>query len=71
MLGIKKRLMAGVLCVVMASLLAVPASAHHGGRHHCKSQTSVAVCPYDNCTLSGRHRHNGVTYCGYSNRGKC
>ena len=75
MFRMKGRLAAGLLCVIMAAALVVPASAHgcHGGRragHHggyAKSvQTTVTVCPYENCASAGRHTHSGVIYCGYS-----
>lgn len=68
------RLTLGLLCAVLAAALIVPVSAHgcHGGRgrgHHGgynrPVQTTVTVCPYDDCTLTGRHTHDGVIYCGY------
>ena len=68
MFRMRGRLLAGALCVMLASMLIVPAAAHgcHGGRgHHRQSvQTTVTVCPYEDCTAAGRHTHDGVTYCG-------
>lgn len=66
------RLTLWLLCAVLAAALIVPVSAYgcHGGRD-CRSgfrqqaQTAVTVCPYDDCTLTGRHTHDGVIYCGY------
>lgn len=69
------RLAAGLLCAILAALLIVPAAAHgcHGGRgrgHHggCgrNVQTEIAVCPYEDCTIAGRHSHDGTGYCGYA-----
>lgn len=62
-----KRLMdAGTALVLTAALLAVPASAHGG--HHGKTQgaaaASCAVCTTEDCTIIGRHVHDGVAYCG-------
>lgn len=74
MFRMKGRLIAGLLCVMLASTLIAPASAHgcHGGRgsgHHRgyarNIQTTVTVCPYEDCALTGRHTHSGVIYCGY------
>ena len=65
----KGRLLAGVLCAVIAALMIVPAAAHgchrnsgHHGRYANQVQTTITVCPYENCTLAGRHTHSGVTY---------
>lgn len=69
------RLTAGVLCAILAAALIVPVSAHgcHGrrgggchGRYVRNVQTEITVCPYDDCTLAGRHLHDGTTYCGYA-----
>lgn len=69
------RLTAGLLCAVLAAVLIVPVSAHgcHGRRGRgCHGgyvrnvQTEITVCPYDDCTLAGRHLHDGTTYCGYA-----
>ena len=72
----KNRLLAGALCVMLAAMLIVPAAAHgcHGGRGHHSGyrqnvQTTVTVCPYEDCTQAGRHTHNGVTYCGANHAG--
>ena len=68
----KSRLLAAAMCAVLAAMLIVPVSAHghHGGwgRHsgyRQQVQTSVTVCPYEDCTEAGRHIHDGLTYCGY------
>lgn len=65
------RLAAGLVCALMAAVLILPASAHgcHGGRRHHSSpavQTTVTVCPYEDCDLAGRHLHDGTVYCGYA-----
>lgn len=64
----KGRLAAGLLCAIMAAMLIVPVSAHgchrRGGHHARSAQTTVTVCPYEDCTQAGRHTHDGVTYCG-------
>ena len=70
----KGRLLAGALCAMLTAMLIVPVSAHgcHGGRsqgHHGgyrqSVQTTVTVCPYEDCTEAGRHTHDGTAYCGY------
>ena len=67
-----KRIATGMTAVLAAVLLVVPASAHGG--HHRQNQTSVqaqpaittcSVCTTADCHITGRHSHNGVTYCGY------
>lgn len=60
----------GTVLTLLTALLAVPASAH-GGRHHAARRTtpSYAVCSVEQCTETGRHDHDGVTYCGYSHTG--
>lgn len=72
------RLAAGLLCAVLAAALIVPASAHgcHGrrgggchGRYAQNVQTEITVCAYEDCDLAGRHRHDGVIYCGYAHEG--
>ena len=70
------RLAAGLICALMAAALVAPAAAHgcHGGRgHHGGAvrsvQTTVTVCPYEDCALAGRHTHSRVIYCGYSHDG--
>ena len=79
-----KRLGAALLCVLIMSLLILPASAHHGhggGHHGCSTPVdnttasapavpaAVTVCPVEGCTTAGRHTHNGVTYCGANHAG--
>ena len=61
----QRRTLTLVLTCVLALALMVPALAHghghHGGR---RGQTQVTVCTVDGCETTGRHVHNGVTYCG-------
>ena len=63
-----------LLCALAAALLTLPVSAHghHGGCHSRPVRPSrpavsatVTVCQVEGCTKTGRHVHNGVTYCGY------
>lgn len=68
----KGRLAAGLLCAVMTAALIIPVSAHgchRRGGHHSgyarSTQTTVTVCPYEDCAAAGRHVHSGVIYCGY------
>ena len=70
----KGRLLAGALCVMLAAMLMVPVSAHgchrgstrgHHGGYRQSVQTTVTVCPYEDCAYVGRHTHSGVIYCGY------
>ena len=67
----KGRLLAGALCVMLAAMLMVPVSAHgchrgstrgHHGGYRQSVQTTVTVCPYEDCTYVGRHTHSGVIY---------
>lgn len=74
----KKILSTGVACVLLVAALAVPASAHggHGGGHHGSRSTTTTytVCTVEDCTKTGRHNHDGVTYCGSNscaNSGTC
>ncbi len=77
----KKRLAAGVLGILAATALILPASAHghghHGGGHHGGTQivvqsTAVAVCPVEGCDILDLHCHDGTTYCGYDHTsGSC
>ena len=71
----KGRLLAGALCAMLTAMLIVTVSAHgcHGGRsqgHHGgyrqSVQTTVTVCPYEDCAVAGIHTHSGVSYCGNS-----
>ena len=60
-----KRLLAlGAAGALIAAIAVTPASAH-GRRHHSKSPSSCPVCTVYGCTVSGRHTHNGLAYCGY------
>ena len=57
--GLAALLTAGVL--VSAAL----ACGHHGRRAVTGRTVSCQVCTAAGCELTGRHVHNGVTYCGY------
>ena len=57
--GLAALLTAGVL--VSAAL----ACGHHGRRAVTGGTVSCRVCTAAGCELTGRHVHNGVTYCGY------
>ena len=65
-----------LLCVLALALLTLPVSAHgrHGGGCHGRPAVrpslpsrpaAVTVCQVEGCAVTGRHTHNGVTYCGY------
>lgn len=62
----KRRFAAGFLAVVMLAALSVSAAAHgcHGRR--AVRADSCPVCSVEDCTLAGRHTHDGTTYCGYA-----
>lgn len=34
------------------------------GARHSKGCSRALVCPYEGCTLAGRHHHDGSAYCG-------
>ena len=60
----KKLLAACALCVVLACLLTVPAMAHgHGSHGHT---AAYPQCPVEDCQLTYRHSHDGVTYCAHA-----
>ncbi len=64
-----KKLLVSALCAACAVSLMIPVAFAHGGHGRAargwQSGTSrYAVCPVEDCTLTGRHVHNGVTYCG-------
>ncbi len=59
----RKRVVAFVLA---AAILTVPAFAHGcKGRRVQTADTSCGVCTVEDCAITGRHTHRGVTYCGY------
>lgn len=62
----KKRGLAFLLACAAALALMVPAFAHgHSSRHHRKTQQNhVQLCDAEDCQSTGRHVHDGVTYCG-------
>ena len=67
---LKKTLAAGAASALLLSVLVIPASAHGGGHHHGGTTTPrYAVCAVEGCSETGRHAHDGVTYCGYDHTG--
>ena len=63
--ALKKRAAAGLLSILTALALVLPAAAHHGGgRHGCRTAAQIPACTVEGCAIAGRHLHNGVTYCG-------
>ncbi len=61
--------------LMTVALLVVPASAH-GGHGHCRQQTVVQpqpivyqLCTAEDCTIAGRHFHDGAPYCGAAHTG--
>lgn len=65
----KKRFAAGFMALMMLSLLPVSASAHCGGHRRAAAapvNVNCEVCSVEDCTIAGRHIHDGVTYCGYA-----
>ena len=68
----KRRAAAGLLSILTALALVLPAAAHHeGGRHGCRTAAQIPACTVENCAIEGRHFHNGVTYCGTSHADGC
>ena len=68
----KNRLLTGALALCIAALLMVPAAAHGHRRAASCVEDTCPVCPVEDCTLSGRHCHDGETYCGnYHADGLC
>ncbi len=70
----KHRLAAGLLCLVLAAGLALPACAHPRDENHrsrCRDagDPSAGPCPYGDCVFEGPHRHGGTPYCGHSAAG--
>lgn len=64
---LKQTLAATAACALLLGAVTLPASAH-GGRHH-NASPSYAVCTVEGCAETGRHTHDGVTYCGYDHAG--
>ena len=55
-----------VAFVLAAAILTVPAFAHGcKGRRIQTADASCGVCTVEDCAITGRHTHRGVTYCGY------
>lgn len=70
---LKRILAAGFVFSLVAVMLAVSAFAHgcHGSsKHHSGAaqsrQYAVTVCPFEDCSVVGRHNHDGIIYCGYN-----
>lgn len=58
----KNCLIAGLLCAILVvAVLSVSAYA----------QGNIPVCPYEDCTMAGRHLHDDVAYCGYAQGQYC
>lgn len=63
----RKNLLTTVACVALVGALAIPAAAAHGGRHHARrAAVNYPTCAVSECTLTYRHDHDGVTYCGHT-----
>jgi hypothetical protein len=55
-----------VAFVLAAAILTVPAFAHGcKGRRFQTVDASCGLCTVEDCAITGRHTHRGVTYCGY------
>lgn len=66
-MGIKKTMTVAAVCAMTSVIFAFPVSAH--GHHHRTSEVHsdyIHVCTIEGCTETGRHLHDGVSYCGYS-----
>lgn len=69
-MSIKRRLFAGLLCLALAVVMAVPAGAYHRGKSHgSRCKNAGEPCPYGDCALGGPHEHDGVFYCGRGGAG--
>lgn len=71
---IRKMLAAATASLLITSLIVMPVSAHG---HHGRSKAAVStvttecpVCTVEDCTETGHHAHDGVTYCGYEHSGE-
>lgn len=56
------------LGAVLALTALVPATAlahGHHGRRQATQTTTYAVCNVEDCTYTGQHEHDGVTYCAH------
>ena len=59
-----------VAFVLAAAILTVPAFAHGcKGRRVQTVDASCGLCTVEDCAITGRHTHRGVTYCGYDHAG--
>lgn len=50
-------------CALLLCALTVPALAHGG--HHSRAADN-AVCPVEDCQMTGTHSHDGTEYCGHT-----
>lgn len=67
---LKKRAAAGVLGILTALALVLPAAAHHGGGHHGRRNfRQVPACTVEGCAIPGRHFHDGAVCCGTNHAG--
>ena len=57
-----KRILLSALTAVCAVSLLAPTVFAHGGCHGARR--TAQPCAVEDCTLTGRHVHDGVTYCG-------
>lgn len=62
----RKTMTAVAACMLASVIFAFPASAHGHGHHRRTTDNYVHVCTIEGCTETGRHLHDGVSYCGYS-----
>ena len=62
----RKPIAAVAVCMLVSMIFVFPASAHGHGHHRQTSNTYIHVCTIEDCTESGYHLHDGVTYCGYA-----
>lgn len=62
--NLKKALMGVGAGALLVAALTVPAAAHGGHHGGCRSNTTYPVCSVSDCTQTGRHSHDGTTYCG-------
>ena len=65
----KKRIVSGLIGILSSVLFVLPVSAHgHHSRqtdYESRQNYLCEVCVQEDCTKSGWHVHDGITYCGY------
>ena len=65
----------GMTGIILSMSFVMPVSAH--GHHNrqtsvktdVKTNTVCELCPVEDCTRTGLHVHDNVTYCGYAHGG--